>query len=134
MNYEKFLNIANALVNYTNYNKNIFLDFGYCTKYKLISDNDIDYFRELRDIYLRSRPVKKLNSKKYLEPQVLACAIIIIKYPNETFENSLGTKTKLEYLIPKTAVVCDRHCFLVRKSNATLLEKATALDKFMKEI
>ena len=51
-----------------------------------------------------------------------------------TLSNSLGTKTKLEYLIPKTAVVCDKHCFLVRKSNATLLEKAKALDEFMKEL
>lgn len=134
MNYEKFLNIAIAIVNYTNYNKNIFLDFGHCTKYKLISDDDINYFRELRDIYLRSRAVKKSDIKKYLEPQVLACAIIIIKYPNETFENFLGTKTKLEYLIPKTFVTYDKHLFLVRKSNVTLLEKAKALDKFMKEL
>lgn len=118
MNYEKFLNITTAIVNYTNYNRNVFINFGFCVKYHLISDDDISFFRSLKDIYLRSRPCKR-KCKNYIRPEVLACAIIIVKYPNETFENAKGEKTKVKYMSP---------------DNDTLLKKAKLLDSFMMSI
>lgn len=118
MNYEKFLNIAAAVIDYTNYNRNVFIDFGFCVKYKLISDDDVSFFKSLKDIYLKSRPGKR-KYKSYIRPEVLACAIIIVKYPNETFENAKGEKTKVKYMSSD----CD-----------TLLKKAKLLDSFMMSI
>lgn len=118
MNYEKFLNIAAAIVDYTNYNRNVFIDFGYCVKYNLISDDDVDFFKELKAIYLKSRPCKR-SYESYIRPEILACAIIIVKYPDETFENARSEKTKVKY---------------ISSDRDTLLKKAKLLDSFMMSI
>ena len=82
------------------------------------TDDDVSFFKSLKDIYLKSRPGKR-KYKSYIRPEVLACAIIIVKYPNETFENAKGEKTKVKYMSSD----CD-----------TLLKKAKLLDSFMMSI
>ena len=133
MNYETFFNISIAIIDYVDYNRAAFIDFGHCVRYNLITDTDVDYFSELRRIYLRSRYCKK-GYEQYLRPEILACAIIIIRYPNESFENIKTEKTKIKYMIPNAVQIVNGEHVILSKRSCTLLDKAKTLNRFMMEI
>lgn len=121
MTYETFLDIAENLSDYINHHRDAFIDFGYCIKHHIIREEDIDYFRQLKKIYLDRN-------------ELLICAILVIRYPDETFENAKGEKTKIKYLLPNQFVRMNGNIVQLNKRNANLLDKAKVLHKFMMEI
>lgn len=117
MNYETFLNMSTDLSVFVENHHGVFIDFSHCLNANLIRMEDIDYFRALRELYWRSRPSQK-ERKDYVDPQILICAIIIVRYPEAVFENAITDCTKLQYL----------------SSSKSLLERAKALNNFMMTI
>lgn len=117
MNYETFLNMSADLSTFVENHHGIFIDFSHCLKAKIIREDDVDYFQDLRKLYWRSRPTRVVR-KDYIDPQILICAIIIVRYPEAVFENAITDCTKLQYL----------------SSSKSLLERAKALNNFMMTI
>jgi len=124
MNYETFINLSTALVDYTNRNRNAFIDFDHCISCNLLDFEKVDYFSDLKDLYLRSRPCKK-QYLRYIKPEIFVCALIVTKYPNVTFENATGDRVKLSFLMSGR---------YVHKTDSELLAKAKALHTFMMHI
>lgn len=96
MNYEKFLSISTALSDYIKKHRNAFIDFVHLLDANLISYENIEYYRDIREAYLKSQPCK---GEKRINPNIVVCMLIILKYPDETFENALSEKTKIKYLV-----------------------------------
>lgn len=95
MNYEKFLKISEALFSFIEENKMVFASFGHCVSYKIISEKDIDHYRELKHM---SKKINHSHSNYIEHMQILVCMIIILRYPNEIFENCKSDRTLVRYL------------------------------------
>lgn len=107
MSYETFFNIFENLIKFVQNDNMAFASFGHCMERKLVRLEDIDYYYELKPI---SKKAQKCKQNYIYYAHVLVCMLIILRYPNETFENSKGDKTLVKYLTdePKRLYECGK--------------------------
>lgn len=121
MNYETFLNISQALTEFIKkHYARAFCDFGKCVQYNLLDIKNIDQFRDIKYIWKRTMACR---NEKQIPIEVLSCALILIRYKQETFENAKGDRLKVSFLMQ------NRHVH-----DITLLEEAKALHNFMMSV